>query len=399
MKFGLVCLGISLCATLMNGSAADLGDAAPELKISKWVKSEPLKVAGEKSDKVYVVEFWATWCPPCRQSIPHLTELQKKFKDKVEFVGISDEEPAVVSKFVKQMADKMDYHVALDDDHKTSAGYMEAFKIDGIPHAFVVQKQKIIWQGHPMAGLGEALDDIVAGKYDVKKAKARAEAESLYEQFRMAAFKGENTQADELAAQLQKVAPDVKGIFQNDKFDPDAEKKQWRARYFESQFRRAVAKGEEGEAEEAAAHLKKLDPNADIEGLKAEGEINKIGEQYFKAITSSDPGDKVDETGSKLAKRLEGKPEIANRIAWSILDSDQIKHRDIPLALAISKRACEDSQWKKPQIVDTYARALFDSGKKQEAIEQQQKALALAEDDDMKKMFEETLRKYKEAKQ
>ena len=38
---------------------------------------------------IMVVEFWATWCGPCRTSIPHLIELQKKFKD-VMFVGISD---------------------------------------------------------------------------------------------------------------------------------------------------------------------------------------------------------------------------------------------------------------------------------------------------------------------
>ena len=64
---------------------------------------------------------------------------------------ITDEELPVVKKFLTQMGDKMDYTVAIDDDGKTSKGYMKAFGIDGIPHAFVVdQKGQIVWQGHPM---------------------------------------------------------------------------------------------------------------------------------------------------------------------------------------------------------------------------------------------------------
>src|SRR5580765_191909 len=67
--------------------AAELGDTAAELKIAHWVKGEPVHVASGDHN-IYVVEFWATWCPPCRASIPHLTELQKRFRDqKVIMVG------------------------------------------------------------------------------------------------------------------------------------------------------------------------------------------------------------------------------------------------------------------------------------------------------------------------
>ena len=65
------------------------GEPAAALAVAHWVKGEPVDV----SSGVHVVEFWATWCPPCLTSIPHLTELQEKFKDRgVNIIGVSDEE-------------------------------------------------------------------------------------------------------------------------------------------------------------------------------------------------------------------------------------------------------------------------------------------------------------------
>ena len=55
-----------------------------------YIKGKP--VTFEKG-KVTVVEFWATWCPPCKESIPHLTKVQKQYKDKgVTVIGISNEQ-------------------------------------------------------------------------------------------------------------------------------------------------------------------------------------------------------------------------------------------------------------------------------------------------------------------
>lgn len=139
--------------------SAGLGDAAKPLDITDWIKGGPVKLEDGKGKTIYVVEFWATWCGPCRQSIPHLTEMAHQFKDKnVVFIGVSDEKPEVVKPFVEKMGDKMDYNVGIDGG-KTSEGYMRAFGINGIPHAFVVGKDgNIIWQGHPMAGLDKALN-------------------------------------------------------------------------------------------------------------------------------------------------------------------------------------------------------------------------------------------------
>ena len=147
-----------------------LGDPASELKIARWIKGGPLKLADGKGKTIFVVEFWATWCPPCRESIPHLTRLQKRLKDRgVVIIGVSLEDAETVKGFVKEMGAKMDYAVAVDDRGATAAAYLEAFGIDGIPHAFVIDKEgKIAWHGHPMAGLGEVIDAILSGEYDIR---------------------------------------------------------------------------------------------------------------------------------------------------------------------------------------------------------------------------------------
>ena len=130
-SLALVCTG--------RAAPAELGMAAPALSIDQWIKGKAVDLSAGKGRNIYVVEFWATWCGPCRTSIPHLTEMQKKFKDQnVIFVGVSDEDAGKVKKFVDDMGEKMDYVVATDKDSKTSEAYMAAFGIYGLPHSFVV---------------------------------------------------------------------------------------------------------------------------------------------------------------------------------------------------------------------------------------------------------------------
>jgi thiol-disulfide isomerase/thioredoxin len=149
--------------------ALDVGDKAPALASVNWVKGEAIKPEG----RITVVEFWATWCGPCRESIPHLTALQKQYLDKVQIAGLSNEEPPTVKPFVDTMGAKMDYHIGIADQ-PTYNSYMEG--IDGIPHAFLIDATGVVlWTGHP-AALGEPLAQLVAGTFDVAKSKLIASA-------------------------------------------------------------------------------------------------------------------------------------------------------------------------------------------------------------------------------
>ncbi|GMV26241.1 MAG: hypothetical protein AMXMBFR58_22720 [Phycisphaerae bacterium] len=148
-----------------------VGDKAPAIKVDKWIKGE--QVTGFEKGRTYVVEFWATWCGPCRASIPHLTELQKQHKD-VTVIGVtgSERKPASgpdnrlenLEKFVKDQGEKMDYRVAYDSDREMVKEWMDASGQAGIPTAFIVDGEgKIAWIGHPLK-MDEPLKQIASGK-------------------------------------------------------------------------------------------------------------------------------------------------------------------------------------------------------------------------------------------
>jgi peroxiredoxin len=150
--------------------AAIVGDPAMPLTIKQWIKGNPVDVRDGKH--IYVIEFWAALSPASLASVPKLNELQKQYKDKdVVIVGISDEPADKLKAFIELPNTQIDYVVAADDKRKTARNYMVPFGQNSLPHVFVVGKDgKILWHGHPLNGLDQILDAIVAGKYDLQLA-------------------------------------------------------------------------------------------------------------------------------------------------------------------------------------------------------------------------------------
>ncbi len=152
----------------------EIGDKAPEISVTDWIQGGPVKLSDGLGKNVYIVEFWATWCPPCRASIPHLNELYQKYKDRgLQVVAITQEDPDSVASFVKNQGDKMTYPVAIDGDGKMADAYMLAFGENGIPHAFVIDtKGKIVWHGHPMDDIEAVIQKYLPKKEDGGTAKS-----------------------------------------------------------------------------------------------------------------------------------------------------------------------------------------------------------------------------------
>ncbi len=118
-----------------------VGQKIPDLKLD-YIGNKP-----DVQGKPMILEFWATWCGPCKQSIPHLNQIHKKYKDKgLVILGVTDENEATVRGFTKKVP--IDYASATDPGGKLS----KDFGVQGIPHAVLVKKSgEIAWEGHPLS--------------------------------------------------------------------------------------------------------------------------------------------------------------------------------------------------------------------------------------------------------
>ncbi len=154
------------------------GEIAPPLAVAEWVKGAPIPQLAK--GKVYLVEFWATWCGPCIGNIPHLNSLQKKYgKDGLVVVGFSNPDVALgeetkrkenntlemVRAFVAGRGDRMDYHVAYDTpDKATYKSWMNTQ--GGIPHAFLIDREgRLAVNYHPFY-MDDAVRQVLAGTWD-----------------------------------------------------------------------------------------------------------------------------------------------------------------------------------------------------------------------------------------
>ena len=130
---------------------AEPASAAPEIQAAYWLNTDPLSLADLRGNLV-VLEFWATWCPPCRTTIPHLIKMYNEHKDDgVVFVSLTNEPRETVEPFVEKMG--MPYPIGGGSPSGRTYG------VRGIPHAFIISPAgEVVWEGHPMDGLQEAIE-------------------------------------------------------------------------------------------------------------------------------------------------------------------------------------------------------------------------------------------------
>lgn len=150
---------------------------------------DPGRTVGRRGNP-YIVEFWATWCGPCRRSIPHLNEIYEKYRSRgLTIIGITDEvkEPTKVREFVRKQGKRMTYPVALDGGAKKA--WFEAAGRKGIPSVFVVDANNtVVYIGNPLdRGFEDVVHKVVEGRYNPKLerfAKPKLEAAARAEKRR-----------------------------------------------------------------------------------------------------------------------------------------------------------------------------------------------------------------------
>ncbi|RVC83063.1 TlpA family protein disulfide reductase [Mesorhizobium sp. M4A.F.Ca.ET.022.05.2.1] len=150
-----------------------MGSPAPSVKVEDWLRGEPL--TNFQPGKVYIVEFWATWCGPCVAAMPHLVQLQEKYKDSgLEVLGVAADEHAPTAveartrldAWLTEKCSNLNYRIAFDyNTGEMNKLWGEPSFSVGIPASFVVDRDgHIAFVGDTMQ-LDEVLPKVLNGSW------------------------------------------------------------------------------------------------------------------------------------------------------------------------------------------------------------------------------------------
>jgi len=318
-----------------------IGDAAPEIAIATWVAGEPIE--GFEPGSVTVVEFWATWCGPCRTSMPHISELQEQYGEAVRFVGVTREELEVVEEFLgqeqsegKTWQEAITYRLAIDEADATNTAYMRAAGQNGIPCAFIVGKDgHVEWIGHPMQ-IDEPLTAVVNDSYDREAAVAEFAA----------------------AQKLKEMQRQLMTLQREQKWD------------------------------EALAIVEELESEM--------GQAFGLMSLKLQLLTRAGRSDEATTLLGELVDSGWEDAQMLNALAWNAVTANAASATDLEVALKAATRAAELTDQTDGSILDTLARVYFVMGDLDQAIALQEKAVAYGQGN---ASIERALEEYRKAKE
>ena len=129
----------------VDGATDRRGQKMPTFKVDQWISPRP----DAPTDRLLVIDFWATWCKPCRAAVPHMNEIAQAHSDAALVVGITDEPAQAVVPALRlygMTLESFKYPVA-SDPNKFLFNF---FGVSGIPHVAVISADGVVrWQGHP----------------------------------------------------------------------------------------------------------------------------------------------------------------------------------------------------------------------------------------------------------
>lgn len=388
-----------------EGPMLTIGSKAPSIDVEHWVSDGNGKfkpVTEFEADKVYVVEFWATWCGPCVASMPHLADTQNKFLGKgVQIISISDEDLETVNEFLERpvrgarkpaAADESEekdakdpkkkaeavtygeltsaYCLTTDPDGSVKTDYMEAAGQNGIPTSFIVGKTGLIeWIGHPMSMDGP-LAEVVSGKWD---------RDAFLEEFR------KEQERDLLMAKLsQKMRKgDTEGaltLLDDAIANADGDEETVSA-YQQLKFRvRVSSAATKIQGDEVEAGLAELD---EISKDATDAEKSQISMLRINLLLSKGLHEDVMKTLTAMTESEMPDSSMLNQLSWQIYEAaveDKEFPKELITAASTAAEKAVDGDPENGMILDTLAHLLHLQGDLDRAIELQTKAVDNAGD-------------------
>ena len=334
-----------------------IGSKAPSINIENWVQNGEGKfkeVTDFENGKVYVVEFWATWCGPCLASMPHISKLQDEYADNgLQVISISDEDLETVEDFLEKDVRGEDdmtyadltknYCLTTDPDRSCHKSYMTAAGQNGIPTSFIVGKDgHIEWIGHPMK-IDKPLRQVVNGDWDREKFAVKF-----------------------IAEQKSQIAM--------------------------GKIMRKLRSGDTEKAIELIDEYLKDLPDGD----------EKTQMQILQFTALAQAGDaKMVKVFDEIVTGMKDDAEGLNQIAWSVVEMSDAGEDVSDDLLAAAARAAEKAVKQEPEngaILDTLAHLVYMKGELDKAIEIQEKAIEYA-DSQTKSQVEDFLKELKMKKE
>ncbi len=146
MRLRRIFFATLLVAITCSNAHAGMADLINGVKVGSQLPPVELHYLGTAPtvvDHLVLIDFWATWCEPCRTSIPSLNALQARFATKgLVVIGVSPETAEVVLPFLQTVP--LHYAIAIDD----SSGLHKSLHIRALPYAmFVSRSGRIVWRG------------------------------------------------------------------------------------------------------------------------------------------------------------------------------------------------------------------------------------------------------------
>lgn len=128
-----------------------LNTKSPKIEVQGWISEKP-----DTLNKFVLIDFWATWCGPCKKAIPEMNTFSKLFKDRLVVIGISDENRRTIKKMKTPV---IEYFSAYD----TKKRLYKKYQIKGIPHVVLIDPNGVVrWEGFPFLKGEELTREVIA---------------------------------------------------------------------------------------------------------------------------------------------------------------------------------------------------------------------------------------------